>query len=274
MFSGLMLNAWVAATILAVVSGLIGFFIVARGSSFVAHAVPQGAFAGAAGASLLGVSTVAGLGVFAVLGALGIGWLGRRGRHDVATALTLVVMLGVGSLFLSWSQEYEPEIFSLLFGEVLGISRAELLPIAGFGVASVAALAFLYRPLLVASVVPEMGEARGIGSYRIELCFLVVVAFATSMAVPVVGTLLVFSLLIGPPAAARSFASRPWVAMALGVGIALATVWVAIVASYESTWPIGFFVGAFGAGSYALGRGWAHWRRTRRTPRSMAVTVS
>ena len=84
--------------------------------------VPQGAFAGAAGASLLGVNTLIGLGAFALLGALGIGWLGRRGRHDVATALALVVMLGLGALFLSFSVQYAPEIYSLLFGEVLGVS--------------------------------------------------------------------------------------------------------------------------------------------------------
>ncbi len=99
-----------------------------------AHALPQGAFAGAAGASLIGLSTILGLGVFSVLGALGIGWLGRRGRHDVATALALVVMLGLGAMFLSLSTEYSSEIFSLLFGEVLGVARDELLPIAALSV--------------------------------------------------------------------------------------------------------------------------------------------
>ena len=97
MFSGFMVNTWTVATIVAVVAGVMGFFIVLRGSSFVADAVrAQGAFAGAAGASLIGVSTLVGLAVFALIGALGIGWLGHRSRHDVATALALVVMLGLG----------------------------------------------------------------------------------------------------------------------------------------------------------------------------------
>ncbi len=274
MFSGLMVNAWVSATIVAVVAGVVGFFVVLRGSSFVAHAIPQGAFAGAAGASLLGLSTIGGLGLFAVLAALGIGWLGRRDRHDVATALALVVMLGLGSLFLSWSQEYEPEIFSLLFGEVLGVSSSELAPIAGLGAVCVVAMAVLWRPLLLSSVLADVGEGRGVGRYRLELCFLVVVALATSMAVPVVGTLLIFSLLIGPPAAARSFTSRPGPAMLLGVAIALATVWVAIAASYESNWPIGFYVGIIGAGSYAVGRGWAGWRRVASGRRSRVVVAA
>jgi zinc/manganese transport system permease protein len=96
-----------------------------------------------------------------------------------------------------------------------------------------------------------------------EMCFLVVVALATSMSLPVVGALLIFSLMVGPPAAARSFTSKPLLAMALSVVIALATVWAAIAASYTSNWPVGFFVGALGAVSYGTGRGWAAWHRTR-----------
>jgi zinc/manganese transport system permease protein len=88
MFSGFMVNAWTIASIVAVVAGLVGFFVVLRGSAFVAHAIPNGSLGGAAGASLIGVNTIVGFGVFALLGALGIGVLGRRGRHDVATPNT------------------------------------------------------------------------------------------------------------------------------------------------------------------------------------------
>ena len=133
MFSGFMVNAWTVASIVAVVAGLVGFFVVLRGSAFVAHAVPNGSFAGAAGASLIGINTLVGLGVFSLLGALGIGLLGRRGRHDVVTALALVLMLGLGSLFLSLSVEYAPEVYSLLFGEVLGISSNEVRADRGAG---------------------------------------------------------------------------------------------------------------------------------------------
>jgi zinc/manganese transport system permease protein len=134
MFSGFMLNAWIVATLVAVVGGAVGFFIVMRGSAFVAHAIPNGSFAGAAGASLLGVSTLLGLGVFSVAGALGIGLLGRRGRRDVATAMALVFMLGLGALFLSFKVEYADSAYSLLFGEVLGVSSSELWPTVGLTV--------------------------------------------------------------------------------------------------------------------------------------------
>jgi zinc/manganese transport system permease protein len=262
-FSGFMDNAWTVATIVAVVAGLVGFFTVLRGSAFVAHAVPNGSFAGAAGASLLGINTLVGLGVFSLLGALTIGVLGRRGRHDVVTALALVVMLALGSLFLSFSAEYAPAVYSLLFGEVLGVSANQIAPTAALAVACVAAVAALYRPLMLSSVLAEVGEARGVSAFAMELCFLAVVALVATVTVPVVGTLLVFSLMIGAPAAARSLTDRPLAAMGLSVAIALATVWSAIAASYETDYPVGFFVGAISAAVYALARGWAALRRRR-----------
>jgi zinc/manganese transport system permease protein len=265
MFSGFMVSTWTVASIVAVVAGVVGFFVVLRGAAFVADAVPQGAFAGAAGASLLGINTLIGVGVAALLGALGIGWLGRRGRRDVATALALVVMLGLGALFLSFSVQYAPEIYSLLFGEVLGISSTEIAPVAILAVVSIGAILLLYRPLLLSSMMPELAEARGVRAQRMELLFLIVVALATSLTLPVVGALLIFSLMIGPPAAARSITDRPLPAMLASVVIALAVVWVSIAAAYDTNWPVGFFVGALGAVCYAAGRGWAAFRRARHT---------
>ena len=263
MFAGFMINAWATATIVAVVAGVVGHFVVLRGEAFPAHAIPKGAFAGAAGAALLGISTLVGLAVFSLLGALGIGTLGRRGRNDVVTALTLVMMLALGAAFLSRTTQYEPEIYSLLFGEILGVSTSQIVPITVLGAVCLAAVAAFYRPLTLTSVVPEIAEARGIRSRRIEIAFLIVLALATTMTVPVTGALLIFSLMIGPPAAARSLTSRPGLAMILSVAIALVTVWAAIAASYLYNWPVGFFVGALAALSYGTGRAWAAWRRTR-----------
>jgi zinc/manganese transport system permease protein len=253
-FSGFMVNAWIVATLVALTGGAVGFFIFMRGSAFVAHAIPNGSFAGAAGASLVGVSTLLGLGVFSLAGALGIGLLTRRGRHDVATALSLVFMLGLGALFLSLSVEYEPAVFSLLFGEVLGISNTELLPTIVLTAVCLLLLLLLWRPLLLDSVLPESTE--GIDPLIIELAFLALVALATTMTVPVVGTTLIFTLMIGPPAAARAFTARPGLALALSMALAVAISWAAIALSYDTYWPIGFFVGAFSACLYALSRVW------------------
>ena len=263
MFSGFMVNAWTVATVVAIIAGVVGFFVVLRGSAFPAHAIPNGAFAGAAAANLLGLNALLGLGVCAVLAALGIGALGRRGRQDVATALALVLLLAIGAVFLSRSSEYEPQIYSLLFGEVLGVSTTELLPVAALGVVCIVAVLLLYRPLLLSSILPEVGEAKGLRAHRIEMAFLVVVAIATAMTVPVVGALLIFTLMIGPPAAARSFTDRPVVAMFLSIAIALLTVWSAIALSYLSDWPIGFYVGMISALAYGVGRVWSRLRRPR-----------
>ena len=278
MFSAFMTNTWIVATIVAVIAGVVGFFVVLRGSAFPAHAIPNGAFAGAAGAALLGINALVGLGGFAVLSALGIGWLGRRGRHDVVTALALVMMLALGAAFLSRTTEYSSEIFALLFGEILGVSTTEIVPVAVLGAVCLAGIAVLYRPLLLSSVIPEVAEAKGVRAYRMEMAFLVLLALATAMTVPVVGALLIFSLMVGPPAAARAFSARPPVAMSLSVVLALATVWTAIASSYLTNWPIGFFVGAFSAFVYAVGRVSAAVWSTRRqvplpSPRD-AVTVA
>jgi zinc/manganese transport system permease protein len=256
MFQGFMVHAWIVASIVAVVAGIVGFFVVLRGSAFAAHAIPNGAFAGAAGASLVGASTLLGLGVFAILGALGIVAVGRRGRRDVATALVLAFMLGLGALFLSRTVEYAPEIYSLLFGEVLGISTTDFVPTIALAAVSVAAIAVLYRPLMLSSVLAEVAQARGINSLAIELGFLIVVALATTLTIPVVGTLLIFSLMIGAPASARSFTSRPGWAIVLSVVFALISVWAAIAISYKTDYPIGFFVGTISAGEFVLGRFW------------------
>ena len=115
-----------------------------------------------------------------------------------------------------------------------------------------------------------MAEARGINPRMMDLAFLVVVALVTTMAVPVVGSLLIFSLLIGPPAAARSFTNRPPVAIGLSVLFALVTVWAAIAVSYETNLPIGFFVGAISAFAYTVGRAWTGWRQSSRGRRHRA----
>jgi zinc/manganese transport system permease protein len=179
----------------------------------------------------------------------------------VATALTFVMMLGIGALFVSWSTEYAQEAYSLLFGEVFGVSADQVRPILLLGAVSIAAIAVMFRPLMLSSAMPEVAEARGVSARRMELAYLLVMALATSMTVPVVGALLMFSLMIGPAAAARSLTPRPGMAMALSVAIALVTVWTGIAVSYQTNWPLGFFVGTMGAAFFLFGKSYAAARR-------------
>jgi zinc/manganese transport system permease protein len=264
MFSAFLANTWITASVVAVVAGLLGFFVVLRGASFLAHALPHGAFAGAAGASLIGLDPILGMGVFAVGGAIAISTLGRRGRTDVVIALSLVLMLAFGALFLSLGSQYSAEVFALLFGQILGVSALEVWPIVTLGVVSVAAILVFYRRLLVSSVLPTMAAARGISEFWMSLIFALIVALATAMSVPVVGALLLFSLLVGPAAAARSFTANPHTAVPLSIGFALLTAWASIAAAYYTNLPVGFFVTLGSAVLYGIGRGWFALR-VRRT---------
>ncbi|MGA7836069.1 MAG: metal ABC transporter permease [Acidimicrobiales bacterium] len=263
MFSGFMENAWIIGSIVAIVAGVIGFFVVMRGASFPAHAIPNGAFAGAAAANLMGINPLVGLGVFSLSAALSIGRLSRRGRADAVTALTLMMMLALGAAFLSLSTEYEPQIFSLLFGEILGVSAGQIWPTVALGAVCVACVAVFYRQLMLTSLAPDMAAAQGVRPQVIEMIFLVILACATTMTVPVVGALLIFTLMIGPPAAARCVSDRPLVAMALSVAMALVTIWSALACSFTTNWPVGFYVGSFSATWFAFGRLYAAVRKNR-----------
>jgi zinc/manganese transport system permease protein len=258
-----MTNTWEAATIVAAVAGVVGFFVVLRGAAFPAHAIPNSAFAGAAGAALYGFNTLLGLGVAALAAALGIGALRRRGPQDVVTALTLVLMLALGDVFLVRSGQYQQEVYSLLFGATIGVSTTQIPPIATLGAISVVAVALLWRRLMLTSLLPEVAQARGVRNHRMEVMFLLVLALSTAMTLPVVGALLIFSLMIGPPSAARACTDRAGVAVVLSVVIALLTVWVAIALSYETNWPVGFMVGTMGALAYGGGRAVTGLRRNR-----------
>jgi zinc/manganese transport system permease protein len=254
MFSSFMLNTWVVVTMVAVAAGLVGFFVVARGTTFAAHALPLGTFPGAAAASLLGINQLWGLLAFSILGVAGISQLGRHQRNEVATALTLITLLGLGTLFLSLSTEYSQAVYALLFGEVLGISSAEVTPVASISVVAAAAILLLFRPLLLSAVSDDLSAVRGVPSRLMDFLFLLVVGLTTAMALPVVGALLVFSLMVGPASAARAITARPGAAMVLSAGIALATAWSAIALSYVSNWPVGFFVGTLAALAYGGGK--------------------
>ncbi len=263
MFSSFMTNAWLSGTIVAVLAGVVGFFVVLRASSFAAHAIPNGAFAGAAGANLVGINPLIGLISFALVAALSIGATSRRSRSDVATALSLVLMLALGAAFLTLSTEYEPAINALLFGEILGVSSSQLLPVFVLATLCIAAVLVLYRPLVFTSVAPDLAAAKGVNAAFVEIAFLVVLALATALTVPIVGALLTFSLMIGPPAAARLLSTHPTRALTLSIVLALATVWVSIACSFEFNLPIGFFVGTLGAVLY-LGARVIHALRVRR----------
>jgi len=258
-----MQNAWLAGTAVAAVSALVGFFVVLRGAAFAAHAVPRASFAGAAGAVLVGGDTLVGLGVFSALSALGIASLGARRDQSRMTALVLMAALGLGALFLSASDAYAPEVYALLFGQIVGVSRADALGLVGLLALALIAVALLYRPLLWSSVAPDVAEARGVSRRRMDVLFLLLVALAATAAVPVVGALLSFSLMVAPAAAANRIARTPPQAMRIGLVVALVSVWLSLVLAYDTSLPVGFFVAAVTTLCYGLARIYSALRERR-----------
>ncbi|CAA7601977.1 ABC transporter, TroCD-like [Acididesulfobacillus acetoxydans] len=249
-----MVHAWMGGTMVAVLCALVGFFVVMRDSAFVAHTVPQAGFAGGAGAVFLNVNPLYGLSVFAVGGALLIGYLGTRERNDVATALILVAALGTGALFLGLTNKYATGAYALLFGQLVGVSSEQIVTTAILSLICLLALAFLYRPLLLASVSKEIAQSRGIPVRWVEMCFMVIVGLTAAITVPVVGALLCFSLLIGPTAVSILLTSSSEKVMALSLLFSVLTVWLSLILGYYSGWPIGFFVSIIGAILYLAAR--------------------
>lgn len=265
MIAGIFASSWVAGSIVAVLAGVIGFFVVLRGSVFAAHALPLGAFPAVAAARLWGLDLLATVLAFSVLGAAVVAALSRRTRRDIATALWLVLMLGAGELILSRLQGYSRAVYGLFFGQLLGVTPADLHMIAGVGAVAVVLVLIAFRPLLLSGLSADLAAVAGVPAGLLDLVFLTLVALAAAAALPAVGALLVFSLMVGPASAARMVCDRPLPGLALSVALALATVWGALLLASATGWPVGFFVGVAGLGLYVAGRlagrGYAPLRR-------------
>ena len=250
-----MLHAFEAGTIVAIVAGVVGYFVVLRRSSFAAHALSHIGFAGAAGAVLFGISPLIGLLVFTCGGGLAMATLGRKAAsRDVQIGTVLAFMLGLGVLFISLYSGYATEAYSLLFGEILGISSTDVLVTLIAGLVLLAATAVLYRPLLFTSLDEDVAEAKGVSIFWIGVAFMLLIAVATSIAVQVVGVLLIFSLMVTPAAVAQRIAHRPMEGIAISVGIALLATWFGLFISFYLPYPVSFFITSATFGVYILVR--------------------
>ena len=241
--SPFMRNALVGGSLVAVAAGLLGYFVITRQNAFAAHALAHIGFPGATGAILLGVPVTLGLAVFCVGGGLLIGLFGRRvADREMATGTILALATAVGVLFASLASANAGTTTSVLFGNLLAISGDQLLIFAAFTVAVVGTLAVLARPLVFASVDPAVAEARGVPVRALGVAFVVLLALTITMAVQVVGTLLLFALVVTPAATALRITARPLRVAALAVAIALGSVWGGLVLSAMVDLPPSFFI--------------------------------
>lgn len=215
-------HALIAAALVAIMCGIIGPFVIMRNMAFAVHGTSELAFTGAAGGLLVGGNPLVGAFVGALLVAVLIGSLGVRERErDATIGIILSFGLGMGVLFLSFYKGFATQATNILFGNIFGVSNEQLWWLLGIGAVACAALAVMYRPLLFASVDPEVARAKGVPMRAVGILFLVVLAIAVTEAAQVVGTLLVLSLAIAPAAAANRLAVKPSTVIGLSVSFAV-----------------------------------------------------
>ncbi len=254
-----MVNGLIAGTIVAAMAGLLGWFMVLRAETFAGHTLAMMAFPGAAGAALVGIPAAWGYFVFCGAGALAIGRFsgeGRRSWSEESASIGAVqaFALALGFLFVSLYSGVLGDLENLLFGTFLGISDGQVLALGAIALGSLLALAALGRPLLFASVDPDLAGARGVPVRRLSIVFLGLLGLAVAATSQITGVLLVFSLLVAPAATAQTITARPGLSLGLTVAIGLVVVWAGLGISYFSVYPAGFFVASISFGLYVLAR--------------------
>jgi zinc/manganese transport system permease protein len=238
-----MVNAFAASGMVAVLSGIVGYFLVLRGQTFAGHALSHVGFTGATGAVLLGMPPLWGMVGFTLAAGVGMGALGERlSGRDVAIGVILSLSLGFGLLFLHFFTAYATQASALLFGNVLGVSHETLVVLAGLAIVSLGALGFIMRPLLFASLQPELAEAKGVSLRLVSVLFLAITALAVAACTQIVGVLLVFALMVGPAAAAQNVTTRLSSGLVLAALFALGQAWVGLTLAYYTDWPTSFWI--------------------------------
>jgi zinc/manganese transport system permease protein len=190
-----------------------------------------------------------------------MGLLGEKlSQRDVAIGMMLSLALGIGLLFLHFFTSYASQATALLFGNVLGVDDNALIALLVLAAVSLIGLAIIARPLIFASFQPELAEARGVPVRLVSTAFLLVVAVAVAECAQIVGVLLVFTLMVGPAAAALAFTRRLWGAVALAVALALAEAWGGLTLAFYSDWPVSFWITALSGAVYFASL--VNWRTT------------
>ncbi|MDQ1608375.1 MAG: zinc/manganese transport system permease protein [Microbacteriaceae bacterium] len=215
-------HALIAATLVAVISGLIGPFVASRDMAFAVHGTAELSFTGAAAGLLIAGDAVGGALIGSLFVATAIGLLGERPRErNSAIGVILAAGLGLGVLLLSFYQGFATEATNILFGQIFGVSNSDILILTIIAVVILGAIVVIYRPLQFSSIDPEVAVARGVKTRAINFVFVFILALTVTEASQIVGTLLVLSLAITPAAAARHFSANPRVVSVLAIVFSL-----------------------------------------------------
>jgi zinc/manganese transport system permease protein len=276
-----MVNAFRAGTIVAVIAATIGWFMVLRRQSFAGHTLAVVGFPGAAAATWLGVATGYGYFGFCVAGALVIAALPQHTTSTASAEQSAVIgtvqafALACGYLFVSLYKGFLSGMTNLLFGTIVGVTDTQVLVLLASAVPCLAVLIVIGRPLLFASVDPDLARARGVPVRAIGALFLVLLGVAAAGTSQVTGSLLVFALLVAPAATARKLTTRPSVGIALSVAFGLLATWIGETLAFFTVYPIGFWVTTVSFAGYLAA---SLWRviadRARRSPRVTAPAAA
>jgi zinc/manganese transport system permease protein len=245
-----MRHALAAGTAIAVVSATVGYFVTMRRQAFAAHALSHVGFAGAAGAILFGLDPYVGLFAITFLAALGLAWSGQRlSERDISVGMILMFALGLGVLFLNLYMENVNAAMAILFGSIVAVTIGQVWLSVGVAVGVMMLLTLIVRPLLYMSLNEEAAAGRGVPVRLLNAVFLGLLALTVSIAVPIIGALLIFALLVGPPAAAQWLSKNVFTGILLAIGLGVGETWAGIGCSYyfgypASTWiaSLSFFV--------------------------------
>jgi zinc/manganese transport system permease protein len=250
-----MVNALAAGAIVAILAAVVGWFMVLRRQSFAGHTLSVMAFPGATGAALAGLPSSLGLYVVCSAAAVAIGGGGtraERGQGQETAAIGTIQTLGLaaGFLFLALNGAVLGGPETLLFGTFLGITSGQVLVLAAVAVAALGVLTLIGRPLLFATIDPEVARARGVPVRVLDIGFLLLLGLTVAATSQITGALLVFALLVGPAASAQQLTSRPVAGLLLSVVLAVLVVWIALAMAYFSVYPVGFYVTTLALGLY------------------------
>jgi zinc/manganese transport system permease protein len=253
-----MVNALEAGTIVAVMAGVTGWFMVLRRQTFAGHTLSIIAFPGAAAASLAGLPVAVGYFSFCGLGALALaGIAGSRrslGAESAAIGSLQALALALGFLFVSLYHGVLNGLDSLLFGTFLGITSRQVTVLLAVATAAVVLVVVAARPLFFSSVDAEVARAGGVPVGLLGFAFLLVLGLSVAETSQITGALLVFALLVTPAATAHQLTSRPGLGVALSVAIALAVTWLGLALAYFSIYPVGFYVTSLSFAVYVVVR--------------------
>lgn len=249
-----MRNAFLAGSLIAVSSGLVGYYILLRHQTFASDALSHVGFAGAMAAAFVGLNPYLGLFGSSIVVGIGMGRLGKTsGRsYDSAIGTVMAWVLGLGALFLGLylsSPIANTNIaigVGVLFGSIFGVDAPTAWVIAGVGTATSLALLAMARPLLFASIDPEVAVARGLRVRLLDALFLTLLGITVAEAVPAVGALLVFALLVTPAASIQKMVLRPFPALLLSALLALLITWVGLTIAFYLSYPVSFDISMLG----------------------------